>query len=139
MKTCWCVFDFETRISQLETLQKKAEDPTLWDDPDEAKKVMDFYQEFTSVAPTLDYLQNYIFPMAKDINAQRYGLGSQSSSSSSDADLYDILAGMFGGGTMGKQFSDYVQSAGLFGNQGFSMSDLEAALSNIDWGDWNLY
>ncbi|MDF1499803.1 MAG: peptide chain release factor 2 [Anaerolineales bacterium] len=32
--------DFETRVSQLESLQKKAEAPSLWDDPDGAKKVM---------------------------------------------------------------------------------------------------
>lgn len=50
-KTCWCVFDFEKRISQLETLQKKAEDPDLWDDPDEAKKVM---RQFTRLNRDVD-------------------------------------------------------------------------------------
>jgi peptide chain release factor 2 len=51
LKICWCVFDFETRISQLETLQKKAEDPSLWDDPDEAKKVM---RQFSRLSRDVD-------------------------------------------------------------------------------------
>ncbi|MGD2162361.1 MAG: peptide chain release factor 2 [Anaerolineales bacterium] len=43
--------DFETRVSQLERLQKKAEDPELWDDPDEAKKVM---RQFTRLKRDVD-------------------------------------------------------------------------------------
>lgn len=37
---CWCVFDLDNKSKQLEELQKQAQDPNLWDDPDNAQKVM---------------------------------------------------------------------------------------------------
>ncbi|MGD2057572.1 MAG: peptide chain release factor 2 [Anaerolineales bacterium] len=43
--------DFDTRVSQLGTLEKKAEDPNLWDDPDEAKKIM---RQFTRLKRDVD-------------------------------------------------------------------------------------
>jgi peptide chain release factor 2 len=39
-KTSWCVFDFAKREVQLTQLQKTSEDPKLWDNPNEAQKIM---------------------------------------------------------------------------------------------------
>jgi peptide chain release factor 2 len=38
--TCWCVFDIANREEELASLERKAEDPNLWDDPDRAQTVM---------------------------------------------------------------------------------------------------
>lgn len=39
-KTSWCVFDFAKREEKLTQLQKASEDTTLWDNPNEAQKIM---------------------------------------------------------------------------------------------------
>ncbi len=36
----WCIFDLPAKEVELEEYQKKSEDPTLWDDPAEAQKIM---------------------------------------------------------------------------------------------------
>jgi peptide chain release factor 2 len=39
-KTSWCVFDFAKHEAELAQLQATSEEPTLWDDPERAQKVM---------------------------------------------------------------------------------------------------
>ena len=39
-RTCWCVFDFPIKEAQLSELQKKSEEPDLWNDPEQARDVM---------------------------------------------------------------------------------------------------
>jgi peptide chain release factor 2 len=39
-KTCWCVFDFPKQESDLTQLERAAEDPTFWDDPEVAQNIM---------------------------------------------------------------------------------------------------
>jgi peptide chain release factor 2 len=39
-KISWCVFDFAQREQELGKLEKAAEKPDLWDDPDQAQKLM---------------------------------------------------------------------------------------------------
>lgn len=39
-KISWCVFDFSKREDELGKLEKAAENPDLWDDPDQAQKLM---------------------------------------------------------------------------------------------------
>jgi peptide chain release factor 2 len=39
-KTSWCVFDITARESELQKLERAAEDPTLWEDPNRARKTM---------------------------------------------------------------------------------------------------
>jgi len=39
-KTFWCGFDIAARESELEKLERAAEDPTLWEDPNRARKTM---------------------------------------------------------------------------------------------------
>lgn len=39
-KTSWCVFDVAKREEKLTQLQKASEDTTLWDNPNEAQKIM---------------------------------------------------------------------------------------------------
>lgn len=39
-KIYWCVFDIEDKENQLDKLQKEAESPDLWEDPEHAQKVM---------------------------------------------------------------------------------------------------
>ena len=39
-RTYWCVFDFPTKETQLQELQKKSEEPDLWNDPEQAQEVM---------------------------------------------------------------------------------------------------
>jgi peptide chain release factor 2 len=39
-KTYWCVFDFEKLIKEQRNLQKQSEIPGLWDNPENAQKVM---------------------------------------------------------------------------------------------------
>lgn len=36
----WSIFDFAKKKSELEQLEKQAEDPALWDDPSRAQQVM---------------------------------------------------------------------------------------------------
>ncbi len=40
MKIYWCVFDFPALKNEYENLSKKAEEQTLWEDPEYAQKVM---------------------------------------------------------------------------------------------------
>ena len=39
-KTFWCGFDFPGLEDELKELNKKSEDPVLWNDPENAKKIM---------------------------------------------------------------------------------------------------
>ena len=39
-RLCWCIFDLSQQESELAELEKKAEDPHLWDDPNSAQKLM---------------------------------------------------------------------------------------------------
>lgn len=39
-KISWCVFDFANRETELGQLEKAAEKPDLWDDPEQAQKLM---------------------------------------------------------------------------------------------------
>jgi protein subunit release factor A len=36
----WCIFDFPEKIIELEQLEKRSEDTSLWDDHQEALKIM---------------------------------------------------------------------------------------------------
>lgn len=38
--SCWDVFDFAQKQSELQTLQAQSEDPELWNDPERARRVM---------------------------------------------------------------------------------------------------
>ncbi len=39
-KTCWCVFDYASRLEERDQLERAAEDPELWNDPERAQTLM---------------------------------------------------------------------------------------------------
>lgn len=62
--TCWCVFDLPAKRIELQQLEKQAENPDLWSDPERAQRVMknlsDLRQEDQEWAALVQRIQDGI-------------------------------------------------------------------------------
>ncbi|MBK5109090.1 MAG: peptide chain release factor 2, partial [Anaerolineales bacterium] len=79
--TCWSVFDLAAKEDRLIELQKRAEDPALWQDPDSAQRLMreistikeeveEWQSLRTNIADTLEFAQLGDDSMLSDLEAE---------------------------------------------------------------------